>query len=258
MTGSITPVIDTTYARVGVTLSGWLSPTDGPITVKRVHPDTSEWTVRGFGSTSGGAAFAYDYEAPFGQSVTYYAMDGATRVISAPVSIASSKAMLRAPGLPSLDCTILLAKLAPQVFPDPQAVLRPLGRQTAVVLSGGRAAGDLTVVVETHSFAEGSALETILMQKATVLLVRPGTRKPWLYVKVGDATETPFTDWMLSGDGAAGEWALWSLPCTVTDSPAGGIFGDPTATYQKILDTYPTYQALLSAKATYLDVLKGV
>ena len=27
---------------------------------------------------------------------------------------------------------------------------------------------------------------------------------------------------------------------------------------EKILDTYATYQALLSAKATYLDVLKGV
>lgn len=45
-------------------LGSWAAA-DGPITVKRVHPDTSEWTVRGFTVISGGAAFVYDYEATF-------------------------------------------------------------------------------------------------------------------------------------------------------------------------------------------------
>lgn len=257
MTGTITAAADLTYTRVGVQLGGWAAP-DGPETVYRVHPDTTEWPVRGLDHTSGGAGFAWDYEAPFGHPVTYYSFDGATRVTSAPVTLGSAAFMLRAPGLPSMDVTLDLVVKPTRSYPRPSAVLRPLGRDTSVVLQTVRQRGDFTVTVETHSDQEGDDLDLCLRQ-GTLLLLLPGTRKPWQYVAVTDAVETPLVDTLVStapGDG--GSFARWSLPCVVVTAPVGGVFGDPTASYQVDLTTFATYAALLAGNATYLDVLKGV
>lgn len=258
MTGTITPVVDLVYRRVGVTLSGWVSPANGPITVRRVHPDTTEWVVRGFGATSGGAAFAYDYEAPFGKPVTYYAFDGSTKVVGGPVTVSSSEMMLRAPGLPSLDVTLEVVAKPRVAYARPTVVLRPLGRATGVPLSSTRSAGEFTLAAETYSDTAASALLACVTQAATCLLVLPGVRNDWQYVAVTDVVEDPFAAVLRSVDGDVGSWAQWTLTCAVVDPPVGGVFGDPTASYQRLLDTYPTYQALLTAKGTYLDVLKGV
>lgn len=261
MAGTITAAVDATYPalrRIGVTLSGWVSPANGAITVKRVHPDTTEWTVRGFGATSGGAAFVWDYEAPFGVAVTYYAMDGTTKISSAAVTLASSQPMIRVPGLPSLD--IAVAPVAKPTVKYPRRVvdLEPLGRDTFVALGGPRMAGRFALTLQTVTDGDSAALRAALRSALTVLLVWPSSNVPYRYVRVADLDEDPQVDWMLSSDGAGGQWTYFTLDCAVTDQPAGGIFGDPTASYAAIASTYATYTALKAAKATYLDVLKGV
>lgn len=264
MAGTLVAAYDATYPtlrRVGVTLSGWVSPANGAITVMRVHPDTTEWVVRGFGSTSGGAAFAWDYEAPFGVPVSYYAMDGTTKVVSSAVTIVSTQMMLRVPGLPSLDVPISLVRKPRRKYPRPAVTLRPIGRTTSVLLTGSRSAGDFEVVLETTSDSAAAALLAALTTAATVLLVLPGLRSghAYQYVTVADVDEDPQAPALLSADApVAGAWSWWTLPCVVVDCPTGGIYGDPTASYAVIASTYATYTALKAAKATYLDVIKGV
>lgn len=261
MAGTITAAVDATYPtlrRIGVTLSGWVSPANGAITVKRVHPDTTEWTVRGFGATSGGAAFAWDYEAPFGVAVTYYAMDGATKITSGSATIFTTQAMLRVPGLPSLDVAISPTR-KPKVRYSRRGVdLEPFGRDTFVPLFGPQFAGKFDLSVETTTDAAAAALRAATKAALTLLLVWPGSNVAWRYVRVADVDEDPEVPWMLSSDGAGGKWSTFTIPCAVVDQPSGGIFGDPTASYALIASTYATYAALKAAKATYLDVLKGV
>ncbi len=262
MAATITVTTDSAYSRFGVTLAGFAAA-DGAITVKRVHPDGTEWTVRSIILLSGGTAFGWDPEIPFGRSVYYYAYDGSTRVQSSTVSYTSTQAMMRSPGLPSLDAVFeVLAK--PEVgYVRPTAVLRPLGRTTVVPLSTSRFAGDFTLTVETHSDTEANALLACVTQSLTCLLLLPGTRsgQDWSYVAVQDVRELPFAPSLLrTTDGDAGTWAQWQITCSVAPYPIGGVMGDPTASYASHAGRYASYAARLLAHpgATYLDRLKGL
>lgn len=254
---AITVTTDPTYNRLGVQLSGFSA--DGPVVVKRVHPDTTEWTVRSITLLSGGATFGFDPEIPFGRSVYYYAMDGATKVASAPVTYSSTQCMMRAPGLPSLDAVFELTGKPSPTYSRPMAVLRPLGRTTVVPLASSRFAGDFTVQVETHSDVEAAALLACVSQAVTCLLVAPGLRsgQDWAYVAVQEVQEMPFAASLRSTDGDPGTWALWQITCSVAGYPVGGVYGDPTASYAAIAAKYATYTALKAANTSYLDVLKG-
>ncbi len=257
MTGTITLTTDLVNKRIGVTLGSWAAA-DGPVIVKRVHADTSEWAVRGFTSTSGGAAFAYDYEAPFNQAVTYYAFDGGTKVTSASASLAISTALLRSPGLPANDAPFTLLAKPDVRYPRPSVVLEPLGRKVPIVLTTARQAARFDVKIETHSDGEAAALVNTVTQSAVCLLLIPNTRQSWQYVQVGELTETPFTPFLSTADGDPGSWAQWNLPCTVVDMPVGGVFGDPTENYGLLPTTWATYAAMRTAKPTYLSLLVSI
>lgn len=266
MTGTITVARDKANQRIGVTLAGWVTPSDGSVRVIRVHADTTEWPVRGSGvggswNTSGGSAFAWDYEMPFLQDVTYYAMDGATRVTSAPVNISIRSSWVTVPGLPAYDSLVRLSKVPRSVTRTrPQAVLTPLGRSTSVVLSDVLTSRTFTVTALTLSYAESGVLEGVLQNGATLLLQMPLSRWPWQYVAVSSVVENPLSEKLPADPAGTNDAtaATWDFTCAVVDRPIGGIYGDPTASYQAILNTYATYTALKAAKGTYLDVLKGV
>lgn len=264
MAGTLTATPDPGRQRVAVELGGWVAPSDGPLTVYRVHPGGTQYPVRGLSATSGGAAFAYDYETPFGTPVTYTALDGTTTVTSTSatltVPLQLTGGWLSVPGLPSYGQPITPTGKPETLRARPQAVIVPWGRATPIVLSDTRKSLTFAVNVRTHTDAEAVAL-TAMLDASDVLLMRlPATRTGWQYVAVGDVRESPDIPTAAADriPGDVDEWSVWTLPCTVVDSPVGGIFGDPNASYQVILDTYPTYTALLAGKATYLDVLKGV
>lgn len=238
---------DAAYARVGLQIDGF---TDGvPVTITRDGD-----AVRGAVSIvpSSGSYFVWDYEAPFSVSVHYEATDG-TLTATADVTLPITAAFLRAPGLPSLDREILPADVPTVSRPRPTTVLRPIGRRTPVVLSGTRSAGEFTLLVWARSYTEADELLALVDNAAVALLLMPGTRGlDRVYVSVGDIEEQPITGYRDD------DWTLWALSCVVVNSPVGDTTGDPTASYQAILDTHTSYAALWAANDTYLDVLRGV
>lgn len=252
---AIAVTIDATYLRFGITLSAWAA--DGPVTVYRVHEDGTRWAVRGMSDVSGGSAFGYDYEGPLSAYVTYEATSGATLVQSVQrrIAVAANIATLTVPGVPTLGGTVLPARKPNLSRPRPQTPLAIYGRATPIVLSDSPKAPkfglDLLTLTDTDAYTLTAALEV----SSTLLLRMPGTRvTDWCYVSVGDVEEKPGTPYKgVLGD----EVSEWSLDCQVVSPPVGGVFGDPTATYQARVDKAATYQAAVTSGRTYLDRLKG-
>lgn len=255
MVAVITPTVDATLRRVQVSLTGWSS--DGPVSVSGTDGSVS-WLVRSITATSGGATAGYDYEAPLGRAVTYSAMDGSTPVTSGSVTVPGGVAMLRAPGLPSLDATVEVVRVPAVSYERDQTVLRPLGRRTAIVQSGTLAAGSWELEVRTYTKAASQALGEMLATAPVLLLVAPGWEHDREYVAVASVAATPAVHYYSTDGTGAGAWRTWTIPCTVVRQPVGGMYGDPTSSWQAIKDAYPTWAAVKAAKATWLDVLKGV
>jgi hypothetical protein len=255
-----------TNPRVGVTLDGWASPRNGSLQVYRVHPDTTEYPVRGSGpagtwATSNGVAFAWDYEMPLGVAVTYYAMDGATRVDSPSTSLNIAKAWLKVPGNPGSDLQVDVEGKPEQARRRPAMILEPLGRENPVVVVDSRKGSRFKMRLRTKTDAAATALVAALKTNSVNLLEMPGVRDNWRYIAILDIVEHPFVDYRAPAGAPTNHvayWSDWELDCIVVDRPTGGIVGDPTASYAALVSTYATYSALRSAKSSYLDVLRGV
>ena len=247
---TLTATYDPEHVRVGLQIGGF---TDGtPVTFTR-----DGVAVRGAeGVTpSSGSFFVWDYEAPFNVPAHYTATNGA-QTADASATILVSDAWLRAPGLPSLDMPILPREVPNISRPRPTATLRPIGRRAAVVLSGTRSAGEFTLNLWTQTDEEADALLSLVDEAPAALLLMPGARAvDHVYVALGSAEESPLGGYRPAG---AESWTLWSIAATIVDSPIGGVFGDPTASYQAVLSAYASYAALGAAHPTYLSVLRGV
>ena len=258
---SIMPVIsivqDLVNLRTSLTLDGFQSA-DGPIGISRVHADGSTYAVRDTPYLSAGSAFTHDYELPFQSAVYYTATDTAGVVKSSSTTLAADTFMLRAPGQPDYDLSLIVEGKPVLTRPKAQTVLRPVGRTNAVVLSGPRGGAEFTLQVRTTTSGEATALDGILAAASTCLLVMPGTRVPWLYVAVGDATETPVAPWRSVVTGDAGDQSVWTLPCVEVDQPVGSITADSSFNYATVTTEYATYAAVLSANATYLALEQGL
>ena len=258
---TLTATADTAAGRLGVTAAGLA--TSGPVAFYRVHPGGERYLVRGPVTASGGAAFVWDYEAPFRLAVTYEVDDSGTTVTSGAVTLPTTEAWLRAPGLPGYDAAVELIEKPKPGRARTAAVLRPLGRKTAVVISSVLQSSEFDLKVRTYGYTQARALVGLVEQAPTALLVVPGLVDSWQYVAILSLAEAGVVDWRpadLDGndENDPGSMTEWSIACVVTDRPVGDMYGDPNASYQALLDTYPTYQALKDANATYLDVLKGV
>ena len=258
---AIATSLDATYTRVGVSLSGWAA--DGVVPVYRVHQDGSRNVVRGMSAVSGGVAFGWDYESPLSAPVTYEAWDGSTLATSAETTLtmpAPAVAYLTAPGLPSFGGPVMPTGKVAMRRNRPTASLDVIGRATPIVKSDVMKAPAFTLGLRTYSDS-GAYTLTSLMSVAPVLLLRiPGTRvTDWCYIATGDVSDSPVTHYGRNAPGAnvTAEWADWQIECQVVESPVGGVFGDPTSTYQAGLDARPTYQDRLAANPTYIDALRG-
>lgn len=247
---TLTATYDPAYHRIGLQVDGF---TDGvPVTIKRDGAP-----VRGGVdiSPSSGSYFVWDYEAPFNVEVVYTASDG-TLSASASATIPVRDAWLRAPGLPSLDMPVLPREVPVISTQRPSATLRPLGRRRPVVLSTTRQAGEFTLSLWTRTSSEAAALQSLVDEAAVVLLLMPGARGvERVYVALGDVDAAPVAGHIAPT--TAESWTLWSLGATVVDSPIGSVFGDPTASYQALLDNAATYQGVIDTHDTYLSVLRG-
>jgi len=246
MTATITAAVATlTTPRISVTIGGWAA--DGPIIVYRVHPDGTSWAVRGIPDVSGGASFGYDYEAPLNSMVSYTAAG----VSSGYVSTGVTDAWLLVPGLPQQAQKVLPEGPVPDnKYPRPQAVLTGPFRKYPAVEYGEQQSANAPLSFLTQTDAEYASLMSIFAQSGTLLFRAPGTKFDWRYVMtsdLSDSTEDPVT--------------IVSCSTVAVLAPAGGAFGDPSASYQALLDSGRTYQTLLDWKGTgatvYLDLLRG-
>lgn len=270
MTASFSITADTDLVRIAVQITGADADT---LTVFRVHEDGTQYPVRGLEgvATSGGAAFAYDYEAPLAEDVEYTVDDDGTVVTSSATRLPTADVWLRAPGLPSLDVGEVEAVGKPTAAtrPRPVVALVPLGGSRPVAVYGARQdATGWRLLVRTRTHVKARALQLLVEQSGVLLVMLPGTRHPWRYVIVEDVVESEVTSWRLPDfDPAVGnpgtsssvsQWATWELACTVVDRPAGGLQGDPTSSWQAIKDAFATWEDVDDAYDDWLGVKRGV
>lgn len=255
MVAAISTTVDTTYARIGVTVTGF--PSDDPVTVYRQYADGtgSPVAVRGASPMNiiSGTGFQWDYEAASGVAYKYYANTGAADVFSASVTMNLSSAHIVGVGQPSLNVDVL-----PEAVPDTTRRARStvsdvIGRRNPVALTDIRAGltGELSLITVTDT--ESDDLDLVLSESTLVFLQLPDTRFGARYVLVGDVTEAPFT-----GLRGVDEGAMWTLEFTEVDRPGGDISGDPAVSYQLLKDSVQSFSALLIATDNYLDLRSGI
>jgi len=250
MTAAITAAVATlTTPRISVTIGGWA--TDGPITVSRVHPDGTSWAVRGIPDVSGGASFGYDYEAPLDSLVSYTA----SGLSSGAVTTAVTDAWLLVPGLPQQAQKVLPTKIPDDDYARPTAQIAGPFRAYPAVEFGELSSPSATLQLTTQTDTEFASLMSIFRQSGVLLLRMPGSTMDWRYVAVSSvkpSNPTGTLDQPLK---------IITLSTLAVLAPAGGVFGDPSASYQAIVDSGRTYQTLLDWKGTgatvYLDLLRG-
>lgn len=191
----------------------------------------------------------YDYEPWYATSYTYSTVEYPAGV-SASTTLTSSSVWLVHPTNPSKSQAIKIGQWGPRTRKVNRGVFYPMGRATAVAVTDGvrqAATFDLTVITQTA--ADADALEALVADSATLLLNVPQNNN-WNrsseYVSIGDMVETPYTSKLAHLDRA------WSLPCTVTDMPAGG--SQAQWTWANAIATYPTWNALIAANPTWTQV----
>jgi hypothetical protein len=141
---TVTPTVElsNTPPRVRLNVADTGTPAFTSTTITRLNPDGTTSPVRttdgGPVPISGGTGLVYDYEAPYGQAVTYSSVETPGNV-TAPVTVAVSQVWLIHPGTPALSTPIDLrvGALDDETLPVRQAVYWPLGRSTPVVIGDG-------------------------------------------------------------------------------------------------------------------------
>lgn len=253
--GSITIVPDLVNLppRMLVTVKGFLGAT---ITITRNDP-TGANPVRlaNPATLDGGDWVGYDYEAPFGETVTYTATPtaGPGPVTSDPVVLAVTQAWLIHPGFPSLSQPIQGVSLGTETIGSNTVVLAPLGRQTAIAIGDGtRQAPAGTLGLKTVTAEDKANLDALLADDSTLLLQIAydyTAETEYMWVSLGNLTRDRRVPTDLGNPAK-----LWSAPYQIVEAPSGLLQSQRTwadvlaefATWQDILDTYATWADLLT------------
>lgn len=260
----ISPAVDltTTPPRVRLTINDNRTSPAYSLTIIRNNGDGTTSTVRTsdgnpLALTSSGAgtsALLDDYEAPYGQSVTYSAQEVAGTV-SGSVTVDPGVVWLIHPGVPSMSLQLLLREgsLTQNTYTASRGVYYVMGRANPVVQTDNTrhgATGSMTALTTTTSAL--SALMTLLSSSSVLLLNIP-TSKGWTfptrYVSVGDVKTQPAV-----GSKIIDSYVDVAMAFDVVDAPIGGT--QAQRTYVDLL-TYPTYTALDTAYVSYTALQAG-
>jgi len=258
---TITGTPETTpLPRVGVSLAAW---TDGPVTVTRVHADGNRVAVRSIPDASGGVSFGYDDETPLGEDFYYEAYSGASLITSAAVTVARTDTWFSSPGVPQMAYQVDMVAVPAAKRSRPAAILDGPFRSMPAVEYGERSSARFPLQLRADSVAERVAVDQVLQQSGVVLIRIPLTEWAATYAMVTDDERSPRVSFRRQGTATdtIADHRTFTLTCVETTSPVGGSYGDPTASYQALLDSGKTYQTLLDWKGTgatvYLDLLRG-
>jgi hypothetical protein len=175
-------------------------------------------------------------------------------ISSLQVTVTSSQAWLVHPGVPSLSQPIVLrpGTLQDQTYTVTRGVFRPLGRENAVVFTGGTrsgAASQLILFVET--VAARTALRNLIRDASTLLLNPPDASWEFgpAYIAIGDVKFSRMTDVVIDSLRDV------VLPFDVVDRPAGGV--QSSRTWSDILANFGSWSAVLANYKSWNDVLTG-
>lgn len=254
VTVTATPQPSNIPPRIQLAVSG---TTEKSTTVTRLNADGSQVPVRtsdGGPLVLSGSTTLFDYEAPFGQAVSYSSLESPSSV-STQVSLGVSQVWLIHPGVPSVSMPVqnfrpgTWSKWAAAVK---QGVFYPMGRTNPVVISDGSRKGvTSSMTVLTRSNDERDWLNALISDAGTLLLNIPtglGYAVQTSYVALGDADYSPVTDKLFE------TWVDVTLPFFVVDRPAGG--SQALRSYTDLL-SFASYQALQAAYTDYTALLAG-
>jgi hypothetical protein len=257
---AISCTVDLTGPRVGISLSAW---TDGPVTVTRVHQNGDRITVRGVPDVSGGVSFAYDSETILGESFYYEAYSGSTLVTSGAVTVGTTAMYVSVPGIPSLSLQIDADSVPDAVLERPTADLTGPFRSIPATEYGELQSPAFDLTLRAESVAQALFMEQILRQSGVLLVRMPLTEYAATYVRVSRVVRTKIVHYRRQSAATTtqADKRNYTLSCLTVSVPVGGSYGDPTASYQALLDSGRTYQTFLDWKGVgatiYLDALRG-
>lgn len=242
---------DNTPPRVKLDATGL---TGTSVTIVRVDPDGRTRTVRTAepGTLTSGAGTWFDYEAPYGQPVTYRTTDSSP-VTAAPVTLNATSVWLIHPGVPGRSISVAaenVGSVEPRARAARAAVMQPLGRNTPIVVSEPRGASTFGWTFLTETLGQLDAVWTLLADGSALLLNIPpafGWGLTWQYVNVGDAQEND-----IAGGNVPAR--VWSMSLQVVDRPIGSqlaqwtyatLLADPLmVSYADVQTRFATYSNL--------------
>jgi hypothetical protein len=242
--------------RVRLDVSASAGETEATIT--RLDPDGRTVEVRTTDGNplpiSAGTGLVYDYEAPFGQAVSYSSNESPT-VVSAQVTVDVSEVWLIHVGIPDLSTPISLrvGSFDEETWAVQQAVLWPMGRQYPWVgTDGQRKAPASSIVVAVETATQLRALKSILSDASPLLLNVPVSLDLGVdtaYIAVGSVSN--------QRPSSIGSDALRNvtLPYQVVDRPVGGSQSERT--WVDVLASYGSWTDVMTAYDTWADLLAG-
>lgn len=240
--------------RLDITETG--TPVINAVTVTRTDADGRVSPVRtidgGLLPVSGGVAQLFDYEVPFGTSVTYQIVEG-----NAPTDTASVDATdpwLIHIGVPtrSRPVDLRIGAHEQEEWAVDQGVFPILGRREPIVVTGStRTAPSSSLIVGTDTLAEREDLSDLLADGSALLMnVSPtlGLGLGTAYIAVGNVTVK-----RLSSVGTDPHWDL-TLPYQVVARPAGGTRA--VVTWADVAAKYSTWSSI-PAGTTWAQLAAG-
>jgi hypothetical protein len=217
------------------------------VTVQRIDADGITRPVRTpYGSTlpiSGGTGLVYDYEYPYGTSVTYTLAEAPTTTAAFTMTI--TRPWLTHVGVPSRSVTFTTARgggVLAEGYDVQQVALPILGSSYPLVISGGaRMAPTITVPVLLKTTAEQVALRALLADASPLLLNAPvGYGLTTAYVTVGkvdSSWQSPIV---------SDSYRVANLPCQVVGRPGGPA--QAPVTWAMVAAKYGTWASIPAGK----------
>lgn len=258
MTITVTPTLELANIPPRVRLNVAASAGETSTTVERLNPDGTLVPVRTTDGNplpiSGGAGLVYDYEAPFGQPVSYSSLESPATV-SAEVTVAITDVWLIHPGVPSLSMIIALrpGTLRDETFIVKQAVVYPMGRTNPWTANdGSRKSSQSVLIVVTGSDVELQSLKDLIADAGVLLLNIPdgmNTGFTTSYIAISDVKVSRWSDGVIDWNRDV------TLPFVVVDRPVGG--SQAQRTWPDVPAAYASWTAVKAHYSTWSALLAG-
>lgn len=216
-------------------------------------------TVRGaVRAPVAGPLLVVDYEAPFGEQVSYTAVaydaagtPSAESPGSAPILLAVTGCpWAQDPLDPSTAMTLSPTDWQTRTFGRDSDELWPVASKSAVVLTGPRRnpGSEMTVITRTL----GDAERLLALADVPVVLIRcdPSWRWRGGYFGIGELDNAGRVREMTHAD------QLWTLPLTPAVPPPADL-APAVHTWAEVVSLYATWADLVAAKATWADVVRN-